>query len=295
MIDQMPDVLQVTIITGMSGAGKSLAANTFEDAGYFCIDNMPPQMMPALLDVIGLAPGKIAKVALVFDIRGREFFSEVGRALEALQARNIPFRVVFLEADDQTLIARYQATRRSHPLGGKGSLVDGIRRERELLAPLRDRADIVLDTSSMNVHELRRAIEESVLAGELGNRVLVSCLSFGYKYGLPMEADLVFDARFLPNPHWVPDLRPLTGLDQAVRDYVLGRAEALGFLERASSLVKYLVPLYLGERKTHVVIAVGCTGGRHRSVVLAEALAELLRSDGSVDVSVRHRDLGRED
>jgi len=285
---------QVTIITGLSGAGKSLAANTFEDAGYFCIDNMPPQIVPALLDVVALPGSKITKVALVFDIRGREFFSEFGRALEVLRRRHVPFRVLFLEADEQTLIARYQSTRRVHPLSGLGSLVEEIKRERRLLAPLREEADVVIDTSGLSVHELKRRLEDSVLAGELTNRVLVTCMSFGYKYGLPMEADLVFDARFLPNPHWVEELRPLSGLDPAVREYVLGRAEALGFLERVSSLVRYLVPLYLEERKTYVILAVGCTGGRHRSVVLVEALAQLMRGDVSVDVSVRHRDLERQ-
>ncbi|NLE74874.1 MAG: RNase adapter RapZ [Actinobacteria bacterium] len=286
--------LHVTIITGLSGAGKSLAVNTFEDAGYFCVDNMPPQMLPGMTDVFCLPGAKTGKVALVFDIRGREFFTEFDQAMEELDKRNIPHRIVFLEADEETLVARYQATRRTHPLDDSGSIVEGIRREQRLLASLRERADVVIDTSDLNVHELRRRIQDAVLAGELINRVLLSYVSFGYKYGLPTEADLVLDARFLPNPHWVESLRPLTGQDAPVSEYVLNRPEALGFLERISSLLKYLVPLYLQEGKTHVIVAVGCTGGRHRSVALTETLAGLMDMEPTVDVSIRHRDLGRQ-
>ncbi len=286
--------LHVTIITGLSGAGKSLAVNTFEDAGYFCVDNMPPQMLPGMTDVFCLPGTKTGRVALVFDIRGREFFTEFDQALEELDKRGIAYRIVFLEADEETLVARYQATRRTHPLDESGSLVEGIRLERRLLASLRERAAVVIDTSDLNVHELRRRIQDAVLAGELTDRVLLTCVSFGYKFGLPMEADVVLDARFLPNPHWVESLRPLTGRDESVSEYVLNRPEALGFLERVSSLLKYLVPLYLQERKTHVIVAVGCTGGRHRSVALTEALARLMDTEPNVDVSTRHRDLERQ-
>lgn len=292
-MDREPS-LHITIITGLSGAGKTLAVNTFEDAGYFCVDNMPPQMLPGMTDVFCLPGTKAARVALVFDIRGREFFLEFDQALQELERRGIPYRIIFLEADEETLVSRYQATRRAHPLSGTGSLIEGIRRERRLLQSLRERADVVIDTSHLNVHELRRQIQDAVLAGELTDRVLLTFVSFGYKYGLPLESDIVLDARFLPNPHWVEDLRPLTGLDAAVSDYVVQRPEALGFLERAASLLRYLVPFFLQERKTHVIVAVGCTGGRHRSVALVESLSRLLSKEAGVDVSVRHRDLERQ-
>ncbi len=286
--------LHVTIITGLSGAGKTLAVNTFEDAGYFCVDNMPPQMLPGMTDVFCLPGTKAARVALVFDIRGREFFSEFDQALQELERRGIPYRIIFLEADEETLIARYQASRRAHPLSGTGSLIEGIRREREILESLRERAEVVIDTSHLIVLELRRQIQDAVLAGELTDRVLITFLSFGYKYALPLEADMVLDARFLPNPHWVEELRPLTGMDAPVSEYVIHRPEALGFLERVTSLLRFLVPFFLQERKTHVIVAVGCTGGRHRSVALAEELARLLDKEAGVDVSVRHRDLERQ-
>lgn len=287
-------LLHITIITGLSGAGKTLAVDTFEDAGYFCVDNMPPQMLPGMADLFSLPGTKVARVALVFDIRGREFFCEFDQALKELERRGIPYRIIFLEADEETLISRYQATRRAHPLSETGSLMEGICRERRILESLRERADVVIDTSHLNVHELRRQIQDAVLAGELTDRVLITFMSFGYKYALPLEADIVLDARFLPNPHWVEDLRPLTGMDAAVSDYVIRRPEALGFLERVTSLLSYLVPFFLQERKTHVMVAVGCTGGRHRSVALAEELAQLFEKEPGVDVSVRHRDLERQ-
>lgn len=286
--------LRVTIITGLSGAGKSLAMETFEDAGYFCVDNMPPQMIPAMADLFRLPGAKTARVALVFDVRGREYFPELDTALAELDLRRIPYRILFLEADEETLAARYQATRRAHPLAAGGSLSEDLARERELLARLRERADVVIDTSDLNVHQLRRRVQDTVLAGELTDRVLVTLVSFGYKYGLPHEADIVLDARFIPNPHWVEELRLLSGLDHAVRHYVIDRPETLGFLERANSLLLYLVPFFVAERKRHVLVAVGCTGGRHRSVALVEALADTLGQEPKVQVSVRHRDLDRQ-
>lgn len=286
--------LKVTIITGLSGAGKSQAVATFEDAGYFCIDNMPPEMLPRIAELFSLEGSRVEKVALVFDARGGRYFERLDQALTELAGWGVECRILFLEASDDTLVARYQSTRRSHPLcGGDLGLLAGIRTERALLAELRDRADVVVDTTGLNVHELTRRVQETMLAGELRDRLLLTFVSFGYKFGLPLEADMVLDARFLPNPHWVEELRPLTGRDDPVKDYVLARPETHGFLERVAALLQYLLPLYTAEQKTQLLVAVGCTGGRHRSVALAEAMAALFAKEAGVTTSVRHRDLDR--
>jgi RNase adapter protein RapZ len=286
--------LKVTIVTGLSGAGKSEAVDTFEDAGYFCIDNMPPEMLPRIAELFALEGSRVEKVALVFDARGGRYFERLDQALTELAGHSADCRILFLEAADDAIVARFQSTRRPHPLAGAcGGLLEGIRTERAMLSGLRDRADVVVDTTDLNVHELRRRIQETMLAGELYDQLLLTFVSFGYKYGLPLESDVVLDARFLPNPHWVAELRPLTGLDEAVKDYVLARTETLGFLERTAALLRYLLPLYKAERKTQLVVAVGCTGGRHRSVALAEALAALFGTGPDVTSTVRHRDLDR--
>ena len=286
--------LKVTIITGLSGAGKSQAVATFEDAGYFCIDNMPPEMLPRIAELFSLKGSRVEKVALVFDARGGRYFEHLDQALTELAGWGVEYRILFLEASDDTLVARYQSTRRSHPLcGGRLGLLEGIRTERALLAGLRDRADVVVDTTGLNVHELTRRVQETMLAGELRGQLLLTFVSFGYKFGLPLEADMVLDARFLPNPHWVEELRPLTGQDDQVKDYVLARPETHGFLERAAALLQYLLPLYTAEQKTQLLVAIGCTGGRHRSVALAEAMTALFAKEAGVTTSVRHRDLDR--
>jgi RNase adapter protein RapZ len=286
--------LKIIIVTGLSGAGKSQAVDTFEDAGYFCIDNMPPEMLPRIAELFSLEGSRVDKVALVFDARGGRYFERLDQALSELSGWSADIRILFLEASDDAIVARFQSTRRPHPLSHTcGGLLAGIRTERSMLAGLRERADVVIDTTGLNVHELRRRIQESMLAGELYDRLLLTFVSFGYKYGLPLEADVVLDARFLPNPYWVSDLRPLTGLDEAVKDYVLTRPETHGFLERAAALLRYLLPLYTAERKTQLLVAVGCTGGRHRSVALAEALSGLFEKDPEVTTMVRHRDLDR--
>lgn len=291
----MPDDrrLRFTIITGLSGAGKSQAVATFEDVGYFCIDNLPPQMLPRVAELFSLPGSKVDRVAVVLDARGGEYFDFLDPALAELDSRGVKLRIVFLEASDDALVARYQSTRRPHPLATGDDLLEGIREERRVLAHLRDRADDVVDTSDLNVHEFRRRLRETLLAGELQEQLLITFTSFGFKYGLPSDADMVLDARFLPNPHWVAELRPLTGLDMAVRDYVLGRGESHEFLVRSSSLIRFLVPLYLSEAKTQLVVAIGCTGGRHRSVALAEAFAARFAPEPAVVTSVRHRDVER--
>jgi RNase adapter protein RapZ len=285
--------LNMTVITGMSGAGKSEAVATFEDMGYFCIDNLPPQMLPRVVELFALEGSRVDRVALVFDVRAGTYFEQLGQALDHLKETAIPFRLLFLEASDEALVARYQLTRRPHPLS-RGSLHEAIAQEREVLAPLRDQADVVVDTTGLTPRELRRRLEETLMAEQLSDQVFVSLESFGYKYGLPDEADVVLDGRFLPNPHWVTELKPFTGLDPAVRDYVLGRAEAGKFLDEVVVLLKLIAPGFVSEQKRRVVLAIGCTGGRHRSVALIEDLARRLRGEPAYVVSVSHRDIERE-
>jgi UPF0042 nucleotide-binding protein len=285
--------LHMTVITGMSGAGKSEAVATFEDMGYFCIDNLPPQMLPRVVELFSLEGSRVDRVALVFDVRGGSYFEQLGQALEHLRETGIAFRLLYLEASHEALVARYQSTRRPHPLS-RESLPDGIERERLLLSPLRERADVVIDTTGMSPNELRRRLEETLLAEQLSDQLFVSLESFGYKRGLPDEADIVLDARFLPNPHWVAELRPFTGLDANVKDYVLGRAEAGVFLDQVVALVRLLAPGFVSEQKRRLVLAIGCTGGRHRSVVLVEDLARRLRGEPALVISVSHRDMDRE-
>jgi UPF0042 nucleotide-binding protein len=285
--------LQMTVITGMSGAGKSEAVATFEDMGYFCIDNLPPQMLPRVVELFALEGSRVDRVALVFDVRAGSYFEQLGQALEHLRETGITFRLLYLEATDEALVARYQLTRRPHPLS-KENLPEGIAQERRLLLPLRAQADVVIDTTGMSPRELRRRLEETCLAERLEDQLFVSLESFGYKYGLPDEADLVLDARFLPNPHWVAELRAHTGLEPAVKDYVLGRSEAGMFLDQVVALVRLVAPGFVSEQKRRLVLAMGCTGGRHRSVVLVEDLARRLRGEPAFVISVSHRDIERE-
>jgi UPF0042 nucleotide-binding protein len=283
--------LDLTVITGLSGAGKSEAVATFEDMGYFCIDNLPPQMLPGAVQLFALEGSRVSQVALVFDARGGEYFEELGQALDFLRQSGISFRVLYLEASDEALVARYQATRRPHPLSP--NLREGIERERRLLSPLRAQADVIMDTTNLSPKELRRYLEETLLAERLNDQLFVSLESFGYRYGLPDEADMVLDTRFLPNPYWVMELRQQSGLDPAVRDYVLGRADAQEFILKVVELVDFLGPRFLVEQKRRLVLALGCTGGRHRSVALVEELARRLRNEAALVVSVSHRDVER--
>jgi RNase adapter protein RapZ len=285
--------LHMTVITGMSGAGKSEAVATFEDMGYFCIDNLPPQMLPRVIELFTLEGSRVDRVALVFDVRSGAYFEQLGQALNHLREAGILFRLLYLEASDEALVTRYQSTRRPHPLS-RESLPEGIERERRLLSPLREQADVVIDTTGMSPRELRRRLEETLLADQLNDQLFVSLESFGYKHGLPDEADIVLDARFLPNPNWVAELRPLTGLDANVKDYVLGRAEAGMFLDQAVALIRTLAPGFVSEQKRRLVLAIGCTGGQHRSVVLVEDLARRLRGEPALVISVSHRDIERE-
>ena len=285
-------VLRMTVITGLSGAGRSTAAKCLEDLGWFVVDNLPPSLLPTMAELGGRAQAAVSRIAAVVDVRSRGFTSDLQTAIDDLKRRGLSPRVLFLEASDETLVRRFEGVRRPHPLQGDGRLVDGIARERELLADLRGAADLVLDTSRLNVHELRAQVS-SALGLEEETSLQATVVSFGYKYGLPVDADAVVDCRFLPNPHWVPELRPQTGRDSPVRDYVLGQPGALEFLDGYTTLLRLVTTGYLREGKRFATLAVGCTGGKHRSVVMAEELGRRLAEEG-IDVRVIHRDLGRE-
>jgi UPF0042 nucleotide-binding protein len=283
--------VEFVLLTGLSGAGRSETAKVLEDLGYFVIDNLPPSLIGrvAELAVTGREQGR---VALVVDARGGAFAadtSELYAALELLRSKNVSLRVLFLEASDEVLVRRFEQTRRRHPVGGEG-VVESIATERALLRELRATADLVIDTSDLNVHELRDKVLAAFAGEERG--MLVTVASFGFKYGLPLDADMVIDVRFLPNPHWVPELRPHTGLEPPVRDYVLGIDETKLFMDRLRDLLDVALPGYVREGKQYLTIAIGCTGGRHRSVVLAEELGAWLASQ-DFRVHVSHRDVDR--
>jgi len=268
-----------------------VAIKSLEDVGYFCVDNLPPSL---LMKMVELCQGeaKIDHLAVVIDVRGGEFFQDLYHCLDELDRGGTNYRIVFLEADDETLIRRFKETRRSHPIHSPGGITESIARERELLEGLRERAHVVIDTSRSNVHQLREQIMNQYRGGGAGKALEVNLVSFGYKYGLPLDADIVFDLRFLPNPFWVDELRDLRGDDPRVKEYVLGQEESRSFLEMVQSLFLFMKDKFIREGRRYVTIAMGCTGGRHRSVVLAEELALRLRGD-DLEVSVRHRDVDR--
>lgn len=281
------------VITGMSGAGRSEAIHTFEDLGYFCIDNLPPAFITRLVELSDLPGSRIRRVAVVCDVRGRSFFAELSAALDELDGGGTPYRVLYLEADDKTLIMRFKETRRRHPLAEAGSIGEGIKAEREILRSIRERADHIVDTSNLMPQELRAVIRQSFAAQGSHDSLTATVSSFGFKYGVPIDADLVMDVRFLPNPYYVARLRSKTGLERPVKSFVLDRPETKAFLEKWFDLLDLLVPNYVAEGKTHLHIALGCTGGMHRSVVLAERTAEHLRSR-EYAVNATHRDIGKD-
>ena len=284
-------VPELVIITGMSGAGRSTAANVLEDLGWFVVDNLPPALLPTLADLGGRTQGNVQRIAAVVDVRSGSFFADLTAALSELADSGNAPRIIFLEAAEATLVGRFEGVRRPHPLQGDGRLVDGITKEREMLRDLRANADILIDTTDLNVHQLSAKVLQSF---ELDGAALrATVISFGYKHGLPVDADLVLDCRFLPNPHWVPELRPHTGQDPDVRDYVLGQPGAGEFVDRFTQLFELVAKGYRREGKRYATIAVGCTGGKHRSVAISDEIARRLAGDG-VDTSVVHRDLGLE-
>ncbi len=283
----------LVVITGLSGAGKSTAMAAFEDEGYFCVDNLPSEMIRSLVELFRHAGSKVAHAAVVCDVRGGSYFEGLSEILDYLSKIGLHHRVLFLEADEQTLLTRYKETRRRHPLAPRGSVAEGIVREHELLAPLRARADMVIDTGGLTAAMLRRKLAEELLPTRTPGRLAVTFESFGYKYGPSRDADVMFDVRFLPNPHYEPELRPLTGSDPSVVQFINADGELDRFYERLHPMLDYLLPQYLAEGKAHLVLAIGCTGGRHRSVAIAEHLAQRYRDSPGYLVEVLHRDVTR--
>lgn len=283
---------EVLIVTGMSGAGRSTVGNALEDLGWYVVDNLPPQMIRPLVELAGRVGNTLPKIAAVVDVRGGQLFSDLEEIIESLR-ENTPVRVLFLEATDAVLVRRFEQVRRPHPLQGDGTLLDGIGAERQRMLAMREASDLIVDTSDINIHQLATKISDTFADAETPG-VQLTVMSFGFKYGLPADADLVADMRFLPNPFWIPELRAHNGLDAEVSDYVFSQEGAVEFVD---SYALALVPVLAGyqrENKRHATIAIGCTGGKHRSVAVAERLARMLRDQPGVAVSVRHRDLGRE-
>ena len=297
--EQRPGGIDVVIVSGLSGAGRSTAAKVLEDLGWFVVDNLPPELIETMVDLGARSQGKVTRIAVVMDVRSRAFTADLSTVIKELDGRGARPRIVFLDATDAALIRRFEANRRSHPLQGDGRLVDGIVAERELLAPLRDQADLVVDTSNRSVHQLRHAMENAFAESAAAVTHNVTVLSFGYKHGLPPDADLVVDMRFLPNPHWIPELREHDGREAPVRDYVLSQEGAEEFLTRYLDLLRLAGVGYRREGKRYLTVAVGCTGGKHRSVAVAEELARRMAADQDVigpgmQVTVVHRDVERE-
>jgi UPF0042 nucleotide-binding protein len=283
----------LVVITGFSGAGKSTAMNVFEDTGYFCVDNLPPEMIRHLVELFVHEGSKVERAAIVSDVRGGDLFESLSHVLDDLREQGVKHHVLFLDADEETLLGRYKETRRRHPLSPTGSVAQGIAAERRALAPFRARADLVLDTSGISAATLRRRVIDEFLPRGSGAKLALTFTSFGHKHGLPRDADTIIDVRFLPNPHWEPTLRPLTGFDPQVVEYIARGGKLQAFYDHLDPLLDFLIPEYIAEGKAHLGIAIGCTGGRHRSVAIAEALAARIRDRDDVEVEVAHRDVGR--
>jgi RNase adapter protein RapZ len=283
--------IEFLIITGLSGAGKTQATHTLEDLGFFCVDNLPPALIPKFAEIIRESQGRIRRVALVIDARGGEFFDTLGSALADLEASGIRFQIVFLDASDEILVRRFEETRRKHPLGD--SILDGIRTERQRLQPLKEQAHKIIDTSTLTATELKHELADIFVATDGRRALTVTVTTFGYKYGIPLDADLVFDVRFLPNPYYVEAFRALPGNSPEVRAFVLGFEQTVEFQRRLHELLAYLLPQFTAEGKSHLTVAVGCTGGKHRSVVIGDDLARFLGEKGYA-VRVKHRDVTKE-
>jgi UPF0042 nucleotide-binding protein len=284
---------ELLIVTGMSGAGRSTVGNALEDLGWYVVDNLPPQMLGPIADLFTLAKNPLPRLAVVIDVRGGEFFDELHEHLNLLRSRNVNLRLLFLEAADAALVRRFENVRRPHPLQGNGTILDGIDEERTRLLSLRESADVIIDTSDLNVHQLSNKISDAFSLAQ-SRKLQVNVMSFGFKYGLPTDADLVADARFLPNPFWNEELRPFNGEDQQVYDYVLAQSGADEFIQGYLAALKPVLAGYMRENKRYATIAIGCTGGKHRSVSIARKIAELLEGSQDLSVNIKHRDLGRE-
>jgi UPF0042 nucleotide-binding protein len=284
---------ELLIVTGMSGAGRSTVGNALEDLGWYVVDNLPPQMLEPIADLFTLAKTPLPRLAVVIDVRGGEFFGELNEHLTSLRSRNINLRVLFLEAIDPALVKRFESVRRPHPLQGTGTILDGIAAERTRLLNLRESADVIIDTSDLNVHQLSNKIADG-FSLEQSRKLQITVMSFGFKYGLPSDADLVADMRFLPNPFWQESLRPFTGEDDQVSDFVLGQPGAQEFVTNYLAALKPVLNGYLNENKRYATIAIGCTGGKHRSVAVSRLIAAELQKLDDVAISIKHRDLGKE-
>ena len=291
----MPENLghELLIVTGMSGAGRSTVGNALEDLGWYVVDNLPPQMLGPIADLFTITKNPVPRLAVIIDVRGGEFFSELEDNIALLGGKAVVVRVVYLEADDSTLVRRFEQVRRPHPLQGDGTILDGIAEERKRLLALRESADVVIDTSDLNVHQLSTKTAEH-FSVESTVKLQLTIMSFGYKYGIPADADNVADARFLPNPFWNEELRPFTGLDAQVSEYVLSQVGAMEFVDGYLKALQPVLDGYLRENKHYATIAIGCTGGKHRSVAVSTRIAELLSAKNEYTVAVRHRDLGKE-
>ena len=283
--------IRLVIVTGLSGAGKTQAVRSLEDLGFFCVDNLPPTLIPKFAELCVQSEGRISKIALVIDIRGGEFFDQLFEGLDGLDMQGLQYEFLFLEAAEETLVRRFKESRRNHPLSPQGQILEGIREERERMEELRGRAHKIIDTTNLTSNQLKEQVRSLFEKEGARNPLTVTIMSFGYKYGIPLDADLVIDVRFLPNPHYVETLQPLTGEDIEVQEFVLQHPQTRSFIRRFASLLNFLIPHYIKEGKKHLVIAIGCTGGQHRSVTMAIKMAELLAR--KFNVSVKHRDSAR--
>lgn len=285
--------MRFIIITGISGAGKSLVAKYLEDLGFFCVDNLPPALTPKIAEICSQNEGKMNKIALVMDVRGGELLNDLFPGLEALEKEGFPYEIIFMEASDKVLIKRYKETRRSHPLAPDGRIIKGIDAERKLLEKIKDKSNYIIDTSNLTPRQLKEEIINIVEKGKTFKGMVISVISFGFKYGIPIDCDLVFDVRFIPNPYYIEHMRRLTGLDEPVRDYVLKSRDTKEFLSKLKDMLDFLIPNYVKEGKSQLVIGIGCTGGRHRSVAIAEALYEAL-VERQYTVVIDHRDIDKD-
>lgn len=286
--------MRIVIVTGISGAGKSTALKMLEDAGYFCVDNLPVPLLPKFMEMLILPGSEYAKVGLGIDIRSSQKFGQLRETLETLRKKDVKFEILFLDASDEALIKRYKETRRSHPLAGDGRVDKGIDEERRRTIFLKQQADYIIDTSQMLTRELRSEILKIFVENKNYKNLYVTILSFGFKYGIPGDADLVFDVRFLPNPYYIQDLRPMSGNDAPVRDYVMSSETARKFLDKLVDMVQFLIPNYVAEGKNQLVIGIGCTGGKHRSVTLANALYYALEQEEGYGLKIEHRDIEKD-
>lgn len=285
--------MRFLIVTGLSGAGKSQAIKSLEDHGFFCVDNLPPALLPKFTELCSQANSMIEKVAIVIDIRGGKLFDELFEYLSSMKEQGFSYEILFLEASDQVLIKRFKETRRSHPLSPEGRIIIGIEKEKALLEELKKRANYIIDTSNLSVRQLKEQINSIFLEGKSYEGVIITVMSFGFKYGIPIDSDMVFDVRFIPNPFYIESLKKQTGRDKPVKEYVLQFDETKEFIKKTEDMLEFLIPNYIKEGKSQLVVSIGCTGGKHRSAVIAEELAALLESKGH-RIIVEHRDINKD-